>query len=328
MYTLRPDITKDFILTRLSQEQIMEKYLQVRVELHKRITSPLRQDKNPSCGFFYTKQGDLLFKDFATGYVAGCFKLVMEKFNLSYNETLSLIVEDFGLYTDNPVPRIEYITPEEMHKEHTAIQIKRRDFEEVDRLYWTSFGVSKDTLRMFHVYPVSNVWVNGKIVYNFQKSDVAYAYWFGGGDYKIYFPFRKGSRFICNCTVVQGEHIPRDYSKGTIITKSMKDVLVLHEFGITAVAPQSESVYPDPEWIEGIKSKSEFVYSLYDFDRAGIKMANYMRKKFDISPLFLTNGRFATTNYGAKDISDLVKLHGKSYVASTISWLLDEYHNH
>jgi hypothetical protein len=44
--------------------------------------------------------------------------------------------------------------------------------------------------------------------------------------------------------------------------------------------------------------------------------------------LFLTNGRFATTNYGAKDISDLVKLHGKSYVASTISWLLDEYHNH
>lgn len=328
MYELRPNLTKDYILTQLSQEQIMEKYLGVRIDLHKRITSPLRQDNNPSCGFFYTKEGDLLFKDFATGYVAGCFKLVSDNYSLNFNDTLSKIADDFGLLSGTPVARIEYLEYVPGEKAKTSIQIKRRDFTLLDRDYWTQFGITKETLSLFNVVAVDNVWVNGKIVYGYSRNDPAYAYCFGGGDYKIYFPKRRGNRFICNCTVIQGEHIERNYRKGTIITKSMKDVMVFHEFGLTAVAPQSESVYPDPEWVEGLKQKSRFVVSLYDFDKAGVSMANYMRKQYDIKPFFITNGRFGTENLMAKDISDLVKFHGMNYVALRISWLLDEYYSH
>ena len=50
---------------------------------------------------------------------------------------------------------------------------------------------------------------------------------------------------MCNCSIVQGYQVPRDLSNGVVITKSMKDVMVLHEFGITAFAHQSETGSPD-----------------------------------------------------------------------------------
>jgi len=319
MYQLKPDLSADYILGELSQEQIMQHYLKVPIKLKTRFLSPLREDKNPTCGFFYNKEGSLIFKDFAGFLSGGCFKIVMHIYNCSFHEALEIIANDFGLIDGVRVERKDYPHLVTFQRRETVIQIKRRPFNDEDREYWTQFGISKATLLHFHVPPLEAAWLNGKCIYSYRKGDPAYAYDFGDDQYKIYFPKRKTNRFMCNCSIVQGYQVPRDISKGVIITKSMKDVMVLHEFGFTAFAPQSETVYPDPEWIASLLEEAPIVKSLYDFDRAGVTMANYMRKKYGIEPMFLTDGRFGSIDYKAKDISDLVQMHGRSKVDKHIS---------
>jgi hypothetical protein len=326
MYQLKPDLTAEYILNQYSQEQIMERYLGVPIKLRRRFLSPLREDKNPTCGFFYSKEGSLIFKDFAGFFSGGCFKVVMHIYTCSFHEALEIIANDFGLIDGVRVERKDYPHLISIQRHKTVIEIKRRGFTDEDREFWTQFGISKSTLLHFHVPPLEVAWLNGKCIYSYRKGDPAYAYDFGDEQYKIYFPKRKTNRFMCNCSIVQGYQVPRDLSRGVVITKSMKDVMVLHEFGVTAFAPQSETVYPDDDWIAELLAKAPHVVSLYDFDRAGVTMANYMRKRFGIRPFFLTDGRFGSIDYGAKDISDLVQLKGKDRVKELI-YLQDVTYN-
>ena len=325
MYQLKPDLSAEYILSQYSQEQIMEYYLGVPIKLRERFVSPLRQDKNPTCGFFYTKEGSLIFKDFAGFFSGGCFKVVMHMYNCSFHEALEIIANDFGLIDGVRVERKDYPHLITFQRRETVIEIKRRQFNDEDREFWSQFGITRQTLIDYHVPPITAAWLNGKQIYAYRKGDPAYAYDFGDEQYKIYFPKRKTNRFMCNCSLVQGYQIPRDLSNGVVITKSMKDVLVLHEYGITAFAPQSETVYPDAEWIASLIKEAPIVVSLYDFDRAGVTMANYMRKHYGIQPLFLTNGRFGSINYGAKDISDLVAAYGKEKVRELVTKCYDSF---
>lgn len=319
MYQLKPDLSAEYILKQYSQEQIMEHYLGVPIKLRTRFLSPLREDNNPTCGFFYTKEGVLIFKDFGGFFSGGCFKVVMHMYSCDFYEALEIIANDFGLIDGVRVERKDYPHYIAFNRPTTTIEIQRRPFNEEDREFWTAFGISKKTLLYFHVPPVQRVWLNGRVIYSYKEGDPAYAYDFGEGRFKVYFPKRNTSRFICNCSIVQGYQVDRDLSQGVVITKSMKDVMVLHEFGIPAVAPQSETVYPEEDWVKGLQQECKYVVSLYDFDRAGVAMANFMRKTYGIQPFFLTDGRFGTKNYGAKDISDLVKLKGKDEVAALIT---------
>jgi hypothetical protein len=328
MYQLKPDLSAEYILKQYSQEQIMEHYLGVPIKLRTRFLSPLREDNNPTCGFFYTKEGSLIFKDFGGFFSGGCFKVVMHIYSCSFYEALEIIANDFGLIDGVRVERKDYPHYIAFNRPTTTIEIQRRPFNDEDREFWTAFGITKKTLLYFHVPPVQRVWLNGRAIYSYKEGDPAYAYDFGDGRFKIYFPKRSTSRFMCNCSVVQGYQVDRDLSKTVVITKSMKDVMVLHEFGITAVAPQSETVYPEESWVNELLNTAQTVVSLYDFDRAGVTMANFMRKKYGIQPYFLTNGRFGSVNYQAKDISDLVKFVGKIKAAALIEQVNDTLGNH
>ena len=46
-------ITKDFVLSRLSDQQIIEYYLNIKLAYSNLISSPFREDKNPSFGIKY-----------------------------------------------------------------------------------------------------------------------------------------------------------------------------------------------------------------------------------------------------------------------------------
>jgi hypothetical protein len=87
----------------------------------------------------------------------------------------------------------------------------------------------------------------------------------------------------------------------------MKDVMVLDLFGVPAISMQSESTTPYPEIIDELRSRFDRIISLYDFDYAGVVNALKLKRLYGISPCFLTNGRFGTRDYGAKDISDYIR---------------------
>lgn len=112
-YTLQPyRPTKELILSRVSEETIMEHYLGVPVKKGL-FRSPLRQDRNPTCTFYRSsKTGELLFKDFGSDHSGNCFTVVMLKFNCSYGKALGIIANDFGIIEQpkmkvNP-PKLKY----------------------------------------------------------------------------------------------------------------------------------------------------------------------------------------------------------------------------
>ena len=66
-------------------------------------------------------------------------------------------------------------------------------------------------------------------------------------------------------------------------------------------------------------------FVLLDFDITGVRMANYLRKKYPVIVLFLTNGRYGTKDYGAKDFSDYVKKYGVEAGDELIEEVISHY---
>ena len=65
-FEFTPDITKEFLHSKYSDETYFEYYLGFPVT-KKLFTSVLRSDKKPTCSFYRNKNGDLIYKDFGTG---------------------------------------------------------------------------------------------------------------------------------------------------------------------------------------------------------------------------------------------------------------------
>ena len=319
MYNLNPVVTKEYILGRVDQVQILEYYLGIRVQ-EKKVKSPLRRDNNPSCSFKANGNGVIYFKDWAQGFTGDWIKIIQYKYGLTYQQALERCAEDFGLIKGNTSVDvvIRDSIPIKIKPKESNIEIKIRGWDVNDREYWSQFGINRSTLELYNVYPCEIVFYNKKIIYTRTKRDLAYAYRFGPGKYKIYMPERNAFKWLSNFNSWQGLE---QLSSGNvlIITKSMKDVMCLKQFGVAACSPASEVVEPEPEVIEDLSTRYEHILSLMDFDYTGIRMSNILFKKYSIQPMFLTDGRFGSKDYGAKDISDYYQINGYSKTLSLIN---------
>ena len=80
---IRQDLTKEFILSKVSQEMIMAKYMGIPisvvnncVENNELICSPLRVDNHPTFGFAFNNKHKLKARDFNGSFFGDCFDLV------------------------------------------------------------------------------------------------------------------------------------------------------------------------------------------------------------------------------------------------------------
>lgn len=320
-------VTKKFILKRVTQEEIFEHYLQVEIQTHRQFCNPLRKDDNPTCNFSYHGK-KLRFRDWSWPRPLDCFDIVMKMYNLSFSEALERIAYDLDLVNSgensHAVERFKEIQQVQGQKTRTRIKVRLSSFTEQDKRYLKSHGVYGEQCNKFNVRPIDRIWVRGDLIWGYHEQDPAVGYFFGTDEddqelWKIYYYARSsGTRFICNTNKVQGwEQLP-DEGEVAVITKSLKDVMSLDHFNIPAIAPQGESQYFPEDKAEELKERFDKVLSLYDFDRAGVAAANRLRKRFGISPLFLTDGRFNTEDYGAKDFSDFVKYNGEQQARGII----------
>ena len=188
-----------------------------------------------------------------------------------------------------------------------------------DVVFWERYGIKAPLLLLYKVSPIQNLFLDGNIHYTHHSNNPAYHYSFGKNEDKVYFPKKKSFRFLCNTSVLQGyEQLPKT-GEILIITKSLKDVMVLYNLNYPSVAPQSESMSITDKDYEELSQRFDTIYSWYDFDLTGIRTANKMKKKYGIIPLFLTNGRFKSRNFGAKDVSDWFEiLLGRERTLSSI----------
>lgn len=326
MIGIVPDINKRFILGRLSQEEILERYLGVEVTYTERFQSPLRKDDTPTCSFKKFDNGTVWFKDWSGHFQGDCFNVVSFMYACNFYEACEIIAHDFNLVENSQLgidyerkPK-EYVENES--KEVAKIQVQWGEFEQEDVNRWASYGINTQTLHTYWTGVVKHAWLNGSLVYSRLPSDPCYGYFFEEGIYKLYFPNRTKVRFLGNHKGLQGYAQLPLKGKLLVITKSLKDVMFLCQMGIAAVAPPSESSILTEEQYKELSNRFSSIVSLYDFDLTGIRSANKMRKVYDIVPFFFTNGRFGTRDYGGKDATDIAFNKGSKEAEVIIRELL------
>lgn len=325
-FTFGENVTKEFVLNNLSEEQIFCYYLGIQQVTKKLICSRLRSDKNPTCGFYRNSKGELYLHDFATGEFYNCISLVMALYNVNYYQALRVIANDFNLkefpnLVKNPGVNIKDV---KKYKDEgmSKIQIEMKDFTPQELEYWNQFGISKNTLKKFRVYSCRSVFLNDNLFSLLNYPQMAFGYYGGKLDgnelWRIYYPLNKekGIRFLTNWPAkkIQGfEMLPK---KGNllVITKSMKDVMCLNEFGITAIAPNSENLFISESVMDNLRKRFKVIVVLYDTDIAGIANMRKIRKIFP--DLIYT---WIPRKYGAKDISDFYKCFGKQKTLNLIT---------
>lgn len=296
-------ITLDDILSKVTEYDIYSRYIG-HFKIGLIYNSPFRKDKNPSFGIFYSKKsGRLLFKDHGTGECGDVIKFVSLYTGITnYNDILNQIVKDLNI-TNNTVLKAskEYKIPTE-----TVIGVVRQDWTDIDKQYWSQFGITIDTLKKFNVSSIKYYLCNGIVKAIYKDTNPMYAYKVYN-HFKIYRPLAdKYTKWRNNLTEIdiQGyEQLPESGNL-LIITKSLKDVMCLYEMGYTAISPSSESTFIPDKVLKQLKKRFKRILICFDRDVSGVKN---MRK---ISLKTGLNGFLVHKKYKSKDISDAVKNNG------------------
>ena len=257
-------LTKDFIESRVSQEAIVSKYLNIPIDVvinciehNTLITSVFRDDdKNKSMGIQYNIKGRLKVRDFGGfGFFGDVYDVVGYVLSLAFDRKiepnnkqdfyfiLKHICSTFSDVIDNKVvdPNVEEDIVNGLRKvknNRVLIDIVPRSWNKQDKDYWNHLGVSLGYLNTHFVIPVEQYYLNRSIdtepKYIYKAKDPCYAYMLGQdrrGVYliKLYFPNRdrkNKTKFITNCNVIEGlPNLELDNYDYILITKSSKDRL-------------------------------------------------------------------------------------------------------
>lgn len=85
--------------------------------------------------------------------------------------------------------------------------------------------------------------------------------------------------------MIQGIHMLPKTGEYLVLTKSMKDVMVLYELGIPAIAPCSETTFISDSQYRKLKDRFDNLILFYDNDQTGISYMQKIRKKYDVFPI-------------------------------------------
>lgn len=292
-------LTKEKLYEAISQEEIFKRYIPNFKSVGVKFKSNLREDPNPSC-IITPYNGVLWYKDFgastkavdAIGYVAMIY-------GINYNQALEKIADNLGYDATIKVaslPKIEV---------KTKFEFKVRNFTFRDKGYWSKYCLTVDDLKFFDIYPID--WL--RVIKNSQvtvvREDLAYVYIIDKGVFKFLFPDSK-HKWLSNCTsdTFQGYNQLPWTDELLIITKSLKDVVVLKKLGYNSIAPGTEAQVISKQFMSLLKKRFNRIVLFYDNDTAGISGANKNAILHQIDSIIIP------VEYEIKDISDYVKING------------------
>lgn len=329
--TKENELSINNILSKVSEVMLWRFYLNTDFKIGIPFCATYRKDSNPSFSIFLDRRNRLMGKDFGRDFYGDVFNYISMLFNITTYESLIKVNHDFnlGLLLDTSITIDENIFKskpltkqaikkldklgENVISESNKIQVSIRHFEESDLNYWLQYGITYKTLKLYNVYCAGKVYCNNRLCYYNVQDNPCYVYHFTETNHvKVYFPFQKSYRFMGNVNNyqdIQGYYQcdvkSNKENKFLILTKSMKDVMTLREFGIDAMAIHGEEHRFHTDFIRHIKKYYPIIISLYDRDITGIKGAKYLWKEFAIPANFIAK------KYNCKDISDFYKKFGK-----------------
>jgi hypothetical protein len=306
-------------------------YLGIIPQTGKMFKSPFRvngkTERTPSFNFF-VKEGKILFKCFSTGYGGDCIHLVRLLKGLSFRETILKIKED--LYSDRDLHSVKIqgrdVPIDEIHridrteKPCANIQVKTREYDLDDIIYWSQYGVTKEDLIKWNIKPCDEVWLNDAIWYTKRKKDPCYRYVIND-KYKVYRPRCIGKgKWLTNSTKgdVQGVRYLPEKGELLVITKSYKDIVVLNKhLGVNAISFSSESEAISEKTIDYLYTRFDNIVLWYDNDQPGIEQGELRSEQTGLPNVYIP------IEYKATDPSDLYKTYGKEVFTEVSRKLLN-----
>lgn len=288
------------ILSQLTDYDIYSYYMGNFV-VGKLYNSPLRSDdKVPSFAVFKGRMGNLMFKDHGSGLSGNAITFIKELKHISSNaelekELLRIIKTTAPLSTRTSTRTYKSIS-------NADIGIVRQDFTDVDKQYWKNYGISISTLQKFNVFSIKYFLCNKIVSGIYKDTNPMYAYKVNNS-FKIYRPMNsKYTKWRSSLTLndIQGYSQLPESGDILIITKSLKDVMVLYEMGYNAISPSSETSFIPMDIFEDLKKRFKHILILFDRDKTGVRRTRELSNTYKLDAFFV-NKRFA-----AKDISDAV----------------------
>tara|TARA_R110002020_G_scaffold85441_3_gene210912 strand:+ start:3703 stop:4647 length:945 start_codon:yes stop_codon:yes gene_type:complete len=294
---VKPELTKEIVLSKINELDIFNLFSEEEIYPNVTICSPLRIDNRPS--FVVLKSyKKLIWFDFKFGHTGDVFDFVMLKCKCNFKEALVKIIDRVNKgYT--PI-KCEEDSISNYKKELISFYTP---FTEKDKEFWQSFNISRKTLTYFNCTAISKYTLDG---YTFNSDNLAYKYKVGNR-IKLYQPFSKDYKYFGNTNKnsIQGYEFMNFSKSDLYIVASYKEIMIMHELGFTAIAPNSESSLFKKEIMEYLHSKFTRIYVLFDWDDAGkaasLKYHNYYNN------LELINIPKSTEE---KDLSDYSKKYG------------------
>lgn len=279
------------------------------------ISSPFREDKHPSFSF-YVCDGQVNYRDFASGESGSLWSLLKNIWNCTYEEVYNRVLQEMG--TLKPV---HPVIPQSKKAKALNVRIQGsvslkcmiREWKDYDLKYWENYGISLEWLKFADVYPISHKIVmtdNGPITYKCDKYAYAFAEFKGGKcTLKIYQPFNKNgykwSSSHKKSVISLWAKLPSSGLR-VCICSSLKDALCLWaNTGIPSIAPQGEGYMLSQTVIKELKQRFNQVFICFDNDPPGVRYAETLSSHTGFTNITIPFFE------GGKDISDLYKLKGK-----------------
>jgi hypothetical protein len=310
--------TTEKLLTRFGEEDIMERMgvpIEDAVE-GGRFCSPYRNDSTPTCSVWRAPGNDrLYYMDWAVfDEPLDIYELYMHVYSVDSFKEASDGIWDMMTSESSSRTALQRISEiRSKSSDETKVTAVPRSWSKEDVAWWSSFGITKETLIHFNVQPVQSVFLGQDIIYNYIQNVVkpGYVYTFNEA-IKVYFPHRNYNRFYHDSgKIVQGwDQLPAE-GDFVVVTKSLKDVMLLHELGISAVAPMSESILLDQDSVASLKKRFQHVVVLMDNDHAGIVAL----RKYKVQGLRI----LMLSRHWSKDISDFYLKYGVNKTSRLIN---------
>lgn len=314
------DVTKEEILSKVSQLDIFKKYCKNFEELDKSFKSEFYYDTNPSCRIYINQNNSPCYKDFGTGEFYDCFSYVQKKFSVNFHESLRIIATDFNInqlkISFNPQFRSllmlnDPIDVKPYPKAKSKIEIYPQNYSLTDYNYWSQYKIPFQLLEDYDVFACKYVYLykaDKTTIFEYKKSNPIYGYRFtndGKYSYKIYFPLaEKKYKWLFSggsANDIEGYDQLDFHGDTLILTKSLKDCMCYRLFGINAISLQGEANKVPEGLFDKLLKRYNTIIVNYDNDEQGIKSAKALCQKYNLESFVFDK---------AKDLSDLIKEHG------------------
>ena len=313
-------ISKEEILERIGPEAIFRKYIDYDFTLKKPFRSELREEHNPSANV-YPYNGTILYNDFAANAL-NCFQYVMEKFNVTFPESLEIIARDFNLDNTHseaihnkpaPVKKLPKIQQERSKFEYKEKPLEKHEIEYFDQFNRFKVIPTDEALHEYNFIPLKyfrfystrkqewSTWIESS------KWEPAFLIKIGQNQ-KIYRPLSATLKWLSNTTaddIFGLEQIKERVSKLGILA-GQKDILSYYmNTGNRSIAFSSEGASFTPEKFLTIRQYADELFMLYDNDKTGIKKMNEVTKFYPIQGCYMNKFLRYSCLKGSTGIKDV-----------------------